>query len=76
MDSDGQCQSETWLSEGYHVKMDTDANNTPSADWRLAQLLKAGRKACYFVQNKFKKDALGGSEPQDRFKGLKAECER
>lgn len=70
----GSPQPSDWLGEGYAVKMDTKAKNTPSADWRLVLRTVTGERHVFFIQNKYKVGVknLSTTDVQERFLALKA----
>ena len=74
----GEQQPVDWLGEGFAVKMDTKARNTPSADWRFVVSTVAGSRDVFFVQNKYKMGVknLSAIDVQERFLALQAEFVR
>ena len=71
---DGLRQPADWLGEGFAVKMDTRAKNTPSADWRVVFLSVRGSRDVFFMQIKYQMGVknLSAKDNKERFLALQA----
>ena len=75
---DGLRQPADWLGEGFAVRMDTRAKNTPFADWRVVFLSVRGSRDVFFMQIMYKMGVknLSAKDNKERFLALQAEFVR
>ncbi len=69
-----QQQPSDWLGEGFAVKMDTEASDTPSPDWRYVLRTPKGSRDVFFVETTDKLGVKNASSAhvQERFLALQA----